>query len=521
VAREQRKLAAILDADVVGYARLMGRDESSIVARLREIWIRRLDPALTRHSGRLVKLAGDGALIEFPSAVDALSAAIEFQQATTDANRGEPDDTAIIFRMGLHLGDVIIDGNDLYGDAVNVADRLEAQAPPGGIVVSEAVREAVAGRLKATFVDHGNLTLKNIERPIHAFVVNWNPSDWPLPQTAARHTPFVLVDAIQKRRALWVAFALGVVVLAVISYRAFGPFSSAAVADLKELKAEDLEHLLAERRGADAAMAEKKRLEEEARARAEAESETVRQTQAALTKAREDRQRAEADLVKLRADIAARREARSRSQQQLVDNAARQAAEEEAQHKAEAEMTTLREAENEAERKAASDAENKRKADEALAIAQAERQKAQAKADAAPASGVVVWQSNFSVPITAQRFEEAVRSLEQERGIKVVREIDIAAIRQKAGLRLLPRIVIELDDISGRSSLALLQAPTVTLEGLMRVVVWQDSQDKVWLAHNSADWIAKLRARHGLNTPIQWTDTFEGYLREVAKAATQ
>ena len=178
MAREQRRLAAIFAADVVGYSRLMGRDESSTVARLREHRTQRLEPTLARHGGRLVKLMGDGALAEFPSAVDALGAAIEFQQAMAEANRDQPVDTAIVFRVGLHLGDLIVDGEDLYGDGVNVAARLEAEAPPGGIVVSRAIREAVEGRLKAKLHALGELVLKNIERPIRAFRVEWDAADW-------------------------------------------------------------------------------------------------------------------------------------------------------------------------------------------------------------------------------------------------------------------------------------------------------------------------------------------------------
>ena len=150
---------------MVGYSRLMGRDESGTLARLREHRKQRLEPVLARHGGRLVKLTGDGALAEFPSAVDALGAAIEFQQAMAEANRDLPEDSAIVFRIGLHLGDLIVDGDDLYGDGVNVAARLEAEAPPGGIVISRDVHDAVAGRLKATFHDLGDLALKNIERP--------------------------------------------------------------------------------------------------------------------------------------------------------------------------------------------------------------------------------------------------------------------------------------------------------------------------------------------------------------------
>ena len=178
MAREQRRLAAIISADVVGYSRLMGRDESGTLARLRGHRQQRLEPTLARHGGRLVKLTGDGALVEFGSAVDALSAAIEFQQAMADANRDQPSETAIIFRIGLHLGDLIVDGGDLYGDGVNVAARLEAEAPAGGIVVSRTVHEAVSGRLKATFDDLGRLELKNIDRPVDAFGVKWEPADW-------------------------------------------------------------------------------------------------------------------------------------------------------------------------------------------------------------------------------------------------------------------------------------------------------------------------------------------------------
>jgi adenylate cyclase len=137
-----------------------------------------LEPVLARHGGRLVKLTGDGALVEFPSAVDALSAAIEFQQAMAEANRDQREDMRIVFRIGLHLGDLIVEGDDLYGDGMNVAARLEAEAPAGGIVISRTVHEAVTGRLKAAFDDLGNLALKNIERPVNAFDVKWDTADW-------------------------------------------------------------------------------------------------------------------------------------------------------------------------------------------------------------------------------------------------------------------------------------------------------------------------------------------------------
>lgn len=179
--REQRRLAAIVAADVVGYSRLMGRDESGTLARLREHRKQRLEPIIERHGGRLVKLTGDGALSEFSSAVDAVSAAIEFQQAVADANRDAPEANAIVFRVGVHLGDLIVDGDDLYGDGVNVAARLEGQAEAGGIVVSRTVHETVKGRIAAEFDDLGTLALKNIDWSVQAYRVRWNAHDWPPP----------------------------------------------------------------------------------------------------------------------------------------------------------------------------------------------------------------------------------------------------------------------------------------------------------------------------------------------------
>ena len=179
MAGEQRRLAAIIAADVVGYSRLMGRDESGTLARLREHRKQRFEPIVDRFGGRIVKLTGDGALAEFPSAVGALSAAIAFQQAMSETNQTESADTPIVFRIGLHLGDLIVDGDDLYGDGVNIAARLEREAPPGGIVVSGTVHGLVEGRLKATFSDLGDLALKNIERPVRAMRVSWQAADWP------------------------------------------------------------------------------------------------------------------------------------------------------------------------------------------------------------------------------------------------------------------------------------------------------------------------------------------------------
>jgi TolB-like protein/Tfp pilus assembly protein PilF len=185
IERDQRRLAAILFVDAVGSSRLMGRDESGTVARLLDHLSQRLSPVVSRHGGRVVRLKGDGGLVEFTSAVDALAAAIEFQQTMAAINRDEHDDGVILFRVGLHVGDVIVDGEDIYGDDVNIAARLETEAPPGGIVVSRAVREAVNGRIKATLHPMGELSLKNILRPIRAFRVDWRPEDWPQPEGQA------------------------------------------------------------------------------------------------------------------------------------------------------------------------------------------------------------------------------------------------------------------------------------------------------------------------------------------------
>jgi len=126
---------------------------------------------LARHGGRLIKLIGDGALVEFGSVVDALNAAIEFQRSMTSANLDRRDDEQIVFRIGVHVGDVIMDGDDLYGDGMNVAARLEGHAPPGGILISGNAKDAVVNRVSAEFRDLGRLPLKNIERPVQAFQV--------------------------------------------------------------------------------------------------------------------------------------------------------------------------------------------------------------------------------------------------------------------------------------------------------------------------------------------------------------
>jgi adenylate cyclase len=164
--RINRKLAAILAADVVGYSRLMGADEAGTLAALKRHRETIFDPAVAAHHGRIVKLIGDGALVEFGSVVDAVNCALSVQRSGAPL----PDATArrlkIVLRIGINLGDVIIEGDDIYGDGVNIAARLEPLAEPGGICVSSIVNESIGNRIDVRFQDAGDITVKNIDRPI-------------------------------------------------------------------------------------------------------------------------------------------------------------------------------------------------------------------------------------------------------------------------------------------------------------------------------------------------------------------
>jgi adenylate cyclase len=169
--RAQRRLAAILAADVVGYGRLIEKDEIGTLAALRQRRGGILEPLVAQHQGRIVKLMGDGVLVEFASAVDAVQCAIELQKRMADANRGLPDHRAIVLRIGVNLGDVVIDGLDIQGDGVNIAARLEAMAEPGGICISGSVFEQVERHLPVACDDLGDQTLKNISRPVRVYRV--------------------------------------------------------------------------------------------------------------------------------------------------------------------------------------------------------------------------------------------------------------------------------------------------------------------------------------------------------------
>jgi TolB-like protein len=169
--REQRRLAAILAADVVGFSRLMEADEKGTLAALRSCWKDVLSPCVARHNGRVIKVMGDGVLVEFGSAVDAVECAVAMHAGFAAANDGVPEDRSIILRIGINLGDVIVQGGDLYGDGVNVAARLEGLAEPGGICVSAKVHAEVQGKVAIAFADMGEVALKNIAVPLRVYRV--------------------------------------------------------------------------------------------------------------------------------------------------------------------------------------------------------------------------------------------------------------------------------------------------------------------------------------------------------------
>ncbi|ASJ61898.1 adenylate/guanylate cyclase domain-containing protein (plasmid) [Sinorhizobium meliloti] len=171
----RRRLAAILAADAVGYSRLMERDEKSTHTLLMARWKEVLEPLVGIHQGRVFKRTGDGVLVEFGSAVNAVECAAALQQAMAAANRDLPEDRAIVLRVGVNLGDIMVEDSDLFGDGVNVAARIEALADPGGVAISDGIHEYVHGRTDIDFVDSGYHEVKNIERPVHIWT--WSPKD--------------------------------------------------------------------------------------------------------------------------------------------------------------------------------------------------------------------------------------------------------------------------------------------------------------------------------------------------------
>src|SRR4030095_16715207 len=181
--RAQRRLAAILAADVVGYSRLMEQDEAGTVAALADRRKAILEPLLAKYRGRVVRLMGAGTLAESASAVDAVQCAVDIRKAMKDANAKLPEDRAIVLRVGLNLGDVVVEDGGLYGDGVNVAARLEAMADPGGICLSAAIHQQVELLLPFAFRDLGDQALKNISRPVRVYCIADDDGEGGAPRT--------------------------------------------------------------------------------------------------------------------------------------------------------------------------------------------------------------------------------------------------------------------------------------------------------------------------------------------------
>src|SRR5512143_2752966 len=185
--RVDRRLAAIWAGDIAGYSRLMGADEEGTLRQLKSHRKELVDPKITEHRGRIVKTTGDGMLVEFVSVVDAVRCAVEIQRGMAERNAEVPDEKRIEFRVGINVGDSISDANDIYGDGVNVAARLEALAKPGGILVSRNVYDQVRDKLSFSFEDLGEQTVKNIARPIGIHRIELAEHATPAAAGAASH----------------------------------------------------------------------------------------------------------------------------------------------------------------------------------------------------------------------------------------------------------------------------------------------------------------------------------------------
>jgi adenylate cyclase len=221
--REQRRLAAIVSADVVGYSLLMGRDDSATLSGLKAHRSELIDPKIAEYGGRIVKTTGDGLLLEFASVVDAVRCAVDVQRGMAERNAAVSLEQRIEFRIGINVGDIIIDGDDIFGDGVNVAARLQTLAEPGGICVSRVVRDQVLDKLSFTFDDLGPQEVKNIVRPVEVFRVALD-SGVPAPTRQKRWRRLMRVPGVPSRPAramLTVAVMMGLGIGAWTAYRAF------------------------------------------------------------------------------------------------------------------------------------------------------------------------------------------------------------------------------------------------------------------------------------------------------------
>ncbi len=359
----------------------MAEAEDRTVSRLKTVRAEVWHSAIEAEGGRIVNTVADSVLAEFSSAVAAVAAAVDVQDRMARFNDELDEEQRLMFRIGLHLGEVIVDETEtIFGDAVNVANRIQLMAAPGGIAVSGEIRDTTRQQIGYTFVDGGRHRAKNVGRSLRVFHVHTRER---APTSAARVTSRIRSARIAfGKPALWGSAAAAVVLLATGGYlaSAVNPAATVSTAALT-LSAEQLEQALAERRLADALATEKRQLAGEARQRAERESEAKRQADAELARARRAREQAEQELAELKADIEARRQTSTEQRDQAAATAER-AAEEAAQRKAEADAASLRQAEEQAARKAAADAAAKLRADLALAEAEAQRKQAEATAHA-------------------------------------------------------------------------------------------------------------------------------------------
>jgi adenylate cyclase len=183
----ERRLTTILFADVVGYSRLMAVDEAGTLTSLKAIRRELIEPKTAKHYGRVVKLIGDGTLMEFGSVVDAIRFAVDVQQAIAVRSANVPDDRQITYRIGINIGDIIVDGDDIYGDGVNIAARLEGLAEPGGVCVSGTVFDHVKGKIELEFADLGEQQVKNIPKPLHVYSIALGPGESTTKSAVSHH----------------------------------------------------------------------------------------------------------------------------------------------------------------------------------------------------------------------------------------------------------------------------------------------------------------------------------------------
>jgi adenylate cyclase len=215
----ERRLAAIMAVDVVSYSRLMGADEVGTLTSLKAHRRDLVDPAIAGHRGRIVKTTGDGLLVEFSSVVDAVACAVTIQRGMVSHNANEPEDKRVVFRIGINLGDIIIDGDDIFGDGVNIAARLETLCEPGGLYISRGANEQIRDKLALSFADLGEQTVKNIARPVGVFGIAAKDiaalPEEELPQALETAKPAVAIARRSRRRGI--LFALAAVLILIVA----------------------------------------------------------------------------------------------------------------------------------------------------------------------------------------------------------------------------------------------------------------------------------------------------------------